>query len=149
MLICFPGSPRYGSIFVGLLTIAQFVFIMWAISTNTDIPESQAGFKVMVVIFSVICIVASLMLIWGAIKLNKKLLIPYMCIMGAFILIYAVVFIVMLHGEHGQKDWVHLCLMAINICFLIGVGALYREILLIERPDFINITISPAPVPRY
>lgn len=72
-----------------------------------------------------------------------------MCVMSAFVLIYAVVFIVMLHQEHGQKDWVHLTLMTLNICFLIGVGALYREILRVDRPEFINITVSEEPIPRY
>uniref|UniRef100_A0A336LYC7 CSON005101 protein n=1 Tax=Culicoides sonorensis TaxID=179676 RepID=A0A336LYC7_CULSO len=149
MLFIVPASPRYGSIVVALLTIAQFVFLMWAITTSYDIPESQAGFKVMVVVFGLVCIFVSLLLIIGAIKLSRKLLLPYMCTMSAFVLIYAVVFIVMLHGEHGQKDWIHLTLMALNICYLIGVGALYREILRAERPEFINITISPQPLQRY
>lgn len=72
-----------------------------------------------------------------------------MCVMGAFILIYTVVFIVMLHGEHKHKDWVHITLIAVNICFLIGVAALYREILRVERPETINITISQEPLPVY
>lgn len=73
MLMIVPGSPRYGSVVVGLLTIVQFIFLMWAISTNYDIPEAQAGFKVMVVIFSLVCIVSSVLLILGAIKVGDVL----------------------------------------------------------------------------
>lgn len=72
MLMIVPGSPRYGSMVVGLLTIFQFIFLMWAISTNYDLPESQAGFKVMVVVFSLVCIIASILLIVGAIRVRAS-----------------------------------------------------------------------------
>lgn len=72
MLILVAGSPRYGSITVALLTIFQFIFIIWAITTSNDISETQTGFKVLVVVFAIVCIISSVILIFGAIKVVCK-----------------------------------------------------------------------------
>lgn len=149
VLVLIPTAPRSGCITVAILTVIQFLFLIYAITSYDDFKDTP--FIVMVVVFSILCIIASICLLIGAIRLNRKLIVPYILAMSLFVCSYTIVFIVMIaRGEHRQKDWIHFTIIAGNVCFLIAAGALYRMILKAEQGDEIQVTIATTgPPPTY
>lgn len=72
VLVWIPTSPRNGSIVAASLTIAEFIFLIFAFTT-TDYLQPKGGFVALVVIFSVICIITSILLIIAAIRVSLNL----------------------------------------------------------------------------
>lgn len=130
VLICVPTSPRYGSILAAALSILEFVYLIFFFCT-ADFIE-QKGFIALVVIFLILCIISAICLIVGVVRvrtylkfscnfttdelfiifqLNKLLITPFIVLMSLFIVSYAIVFIVMISGEHKDQTWIHFTLI--------------------------------------
>lgn len=69
MLVLVPTSPRNGSIIAGILSIVEFIILIFAIASADYIQEK--GFIALVVIFLILCIISSVLLIIGVIKVGS------------------------------------------------------------------------------
>lgn len=110
MLVIVPTSPRICSIIAGILTIFEFIFPIYYIISSKSIQ--YLGLQVLFAIFSIFCIFTSLLLIIAAVRLIKRLIVPYLLSIGLFDACYVIAFLVMISVEEGsQRRLMHITII--------------------------------------